>query len=53
MLIFIYSIADKTTFSMISDEIEKMVKEIPKDKFVGILIGNKIDLSQERVFLCV
>jgi len=49
---FTYSITDRKSFDMLNEAIEAVLKEIPKEKFVGILLGNKSDLERQRKVTC-
>jgi len=46
--IFVYSITDHKSFEKVAEAIELIVEEVPKQKFIGMLIANKSDLNTER-----
>jgi len=45
IFLFGYSIVDRESFENLSRAIEEVKTEVPREKFVGILIGNKCDQS--------
>jgi len=51
IFVFVFSITDKTSFEILKENIAKITKEIPQERFTGILIGNKSDAEHEREVL--
>jgi len=45
---FVYSVADRQSFEILDEAVQSILKEVPKEKFVGILLGNKIDQESKR-----
>jgi GTPase SAR1 family protein len=48
MFIFMYSVTDRSSFEALEEAIEAVRKEVPKEKFVGVLIANKGDEGRIR-----
>jgi GTPase SAR1 family protein len=48
MFIFMYSITDRNSFEALEEAIEAVRKEVPSEKFVGVLIANKGDGRKSR-----
>jgi len=48
VFLFVYSVTNRESFEKLNEAIEAVLKEIPKEKFVGILLGNKSDLEKQR-----
>jgi GTPase SAR1 family protein len=48
MFIFMYSITDRSSYEALEEAMEAVRKEVPQEKFVGILIANKGDGIKQR-----
>jgi len=48
VFLFVYSVANRESFEALNEAIEAVLKEVPREKFVGILLGNKSDLEKQR-----
>jgi hypothetical protein len=46
--IFVYSVASRESFNLVEEAIQEVLKEVPREKFVGILVGNKVNLEAVR-----
>jgi small GTP-binding protein len=46
--IFVYDITNRESFEALEKAVKSVLEVIPQDKFFGILIGNKNDLSKQR-----
>ena len=45
---FVYSVTNRQSFEILDEAIQSILKEVPQEKFVGILLGNKIDREDKR-----
>jgi len=48
VFVFMYSITRKETLEIVENEIEKVMKEVGNERFIGVLVGSKSDLEEER-----
>jgi hypothetical protein len=46
--IFVYSVSSRESFNLVEQAIQEVLSEIPREKFIGILIGNQQDLEENR-----
>ncbi len=48
VFVFVYSTADRSSFEALDEAIESVIKEVPRDKFVGVLIANTNESKPEN-----
>jgi Ras-related protein Rab-18 len=46
--VFVYDITNRESFEALEDAVKSVLEVIPQNKFFGILVGNKNDLSKQR-----
>lgn len=47
--IFVYSVSDRNSFNMVEQAIQEVLREVPREKFVGILLGNQVGCEEREV----
>jgi hypothetical protein len=47
--IFVYSIANRESFNWVEEAIQEVLKDVSREKFVGILVGNKTNEGAREV----
>jgi len=45
---FVYSTANRRSFEAIEEAIQNVLREVPNEKFVGVLLGNKNEMEVNR-----
>jgi len=45
--VFVYDITDKESFKALEEAVKSVLQVVPREKFFGILVGNKNDLDKE------
>ena len=48
IFIFVYSTSDRNSLNLAEVAIQQVLAEVPKEKFIGILLGNKIQSEENR-----
>lgn len=48
LFVFVYSITDRGSFDTVVANIKEILKEVPRHKFVGVLVGSKNDQEDSR-----
>jgi len=48
VFVFVYSTADRSSFEALDEAIENVIKEVPREKFVGVLIANTNESKPEN-----
>jgi small GTP-binding protein len=46
--VFVYDISNKESFEALENAVKSVLEVVPQNKFFGILVGNKNDLSKQR-----
>jgi GTPase SAR1 family protein len=46
--IFVYDVTSKASFQLLEQALEKITPHVDKEKFFGILVGNKMDMNNKR-----
>jgi small GTP-binding protein len=46
--VFVYDITNRESFEALENAVKSVLQVVPQEKFFGILIGNKNDLSKQR-----
>jgi GTPase SAR1 family protein len=46
--VFVYDTTNKESFEALENAVESVMRVVPREKFFGILVGTKSDLSQEK-----
>lgn len=48
LFIFVYSVTDRSSFEELEEAIEAVRKEVPRERFNGVILANKSDLKKKR-----